>query len=145
MNGPRVASKCSSGGRVMRSLRMIAIFIALLFGLQSLARPASAAQTDKGRGSISGQVKVDGKAASGITVMATPSITDPAKAVEAVLNKSASLKATTDSEGRYKFEDIPAGKYTLAPFAPTMVSNISPGIEVTVTDGNASETIDFSL
>lgn len=130
----------------MRTLTIVTTLTALLVGIQSTTPRAFAGQTDKGRGSITGQVKVNDKPAQGISVIATPSITDPTKAVESVLNKSASLKATTDSDGRYKLEDVPAGKYSLAPFAPTLVSSsLAAGSEVTVTDGSTTENVDFSL
>src|SRR5262249_38314529 len=103
-------------------------------------------QTDKERGSITGQVKVDGKPAKDITVIANPTVDDPSKMVESMLNKSASLKATTDSDGRYKFEDVSAGKYRLVPFAPTLVNaSMEYGSEATVTGGNTTENVDFSL
>ncbi|HEY3134826.1 MAG TPA: hypothetical protein VGL29_02130 [Blastocatellia bacterium] len=130
----------------MRSLTTAAALLALSFATQLLAAPVSAAQAEKERGSITGQVKVDGKPAKDITVIANPSIGDPSKLVESMLNKSASLKATTDSDGRYKFEDVPVGKYRLVPFAPLLVSaSIEYGSEVTVTADSKTEGIDFSL
>lgn len=124
----------------MHKLATIVTLLALC-ALQSVS-----AQTEKERGSISGQVKVDGKPARDITVIANPSFTDPSKLVESMLNKSASLKATTDSDGRYKFEDVPVGKYRLVPFAPLLVSaSMEYGSEVTVTADSKTEGIDFSL
>src|SRR2546426_11640336 len=100
--------------KVARSVLLL-ILLLVVFALTLVA------QDQKTTGSVTGRVTVDGKPAKDITVIATPSITDPGKAMESILNRSASLKATTDSEGRYKFEEVPAGKYKLAPFAPTLI------------------------
>ncbi|MEK6325820.1 MAG: carboxypeptidase-like regulatory domain-containing protein [Acidobacteriota bacterium] len=127
----------------MRSLTRIAIFLALLFGIQSL----SLAQDPKETSTITGRVLLDGKPAQGVLVMASPSVTDPEKIVEQMLKPPASLKAATDSDGRYRFEALPAGKYNIMPSAPTLVS-ADPGAfakELNITEGAAIEGIDFSL
>jgi protocatechuate 3,4-dioxygenase beta subunit len=115
----------------------------LLSGIQSFS---ASAQDQKETGTITGRVTVDGKPARDITVIATSSITDSSKIIESILNKSASLKATTDSDGRYRFEDVTAGKYRLGPFTPTMVSDsLESESDVTVTGGGTTEGIDFTL
>lgn len=127
----------------MRTVRAIA-FLTLLFG--SIQPLAALAQEAKEPGKITGRITVDGKPARDVTVIATPTITDASKIAESILNKPAPVKATSDSEGRYTFEVVAAGKYRLAPFAPTLVSNSpEPGTEVSVTSGSTTEGIDFSL
>ncbi|HXU39503.1 MAG TPA: carboxypeptidase regulatory-like domain-containing protein [Blastocatellia bacterium] len=123
----------------MRTLVVI-VFVALLCGI-----PSAWAQ-EKETGAITGRVTLDGKPAKDITVIATLSVTDPSKIAESFLNKAASLKATTDSDGNYRFEDLPPGKYRLAPYAPALVSdsNDSAG-ETTVTGGATTEGMNFSL
>jgi uncharacterized GH25 family protein len=101
----------------MRNLSSFAIILVLLFVSQCFGRPVCLAQDQKG-GTITGRVKLDGKPAKGITIVATPSVSDPAKAVEQMFNSSASIKATTDSDGVYRLEGIPAGRYHVAPSAP---------------------------
>ena len=129
----------------MRNLSSGALIVALLF-TSAYGRPARLAQTQKEAGSITGHVKLDGKPASGITIIAAPSSSDPAKAVEQMFNSSASLKAATDSDGVYKLEGVPAGKYHVAPSAPALVSvDVSSTGEITVADGSATEDIDFAL
>jgi hypothetical protein len=128
----------------MRSLVPALAFITLLSG--SIQPLAASAQETKEPGKITGRITVDGKPARDINVIATPSITDVSKIAESILNKPATLKATSDSEGRYTFEGVAAGKYRLAPFAPTLVSSsLDSGSDVTVTSGGKTEGIDFSL
>lgn len=131
----------------MRTHAGIAILLALVFSLDSMARSASAPQAEKETGAVSGRVLLDGKPAQGVIVMANPSVTDPAKIVEQMLKPPVPLKAATDSDGRYRFEALPAGKYNITPSAPTLV-RAEPGAfakELNVAEGAAIEGIDFSL
>lgn len=131
----------------MGSLARVAIFLALLCSLDSSTQPATLAQEAKETGAISGRVLLDGKPAQSVILLATPSVTDPARIVEQMLKPPASLKAATDSDGRYRFEALPAGKYNIMPSAPTLVS-AEPGAfakDLNVTEGSAIEGIDFSL
>jgi protocatechuate 3,4-dioxygenase beta subunit len=136
--------RASAGWRlIMRKLSLVILTLVLLLASQGYGRPA---QTQKEPGSITGRVKLDGKPAKGITVIASPSVTDPAKMVEGMFSSSASIKATTDADGIYKLEALPAGKYRVAPSAPALVSaDINPAGEITVDEGSAAEGIDFSL
>lgn len=125
----------------MRSLVLVAVVLTLLCGI-----PSASAQEPKEAGAITGRVTLDGKPAKDITVIATLSITDPSRIAESFLNKAASLKATTDSDGNYKFEDLPPGKYRLAPYAPALVSDsIDSAGEATVSGGTTTEGMNFSL
>lgn len=124
-----------------------AMFLALLLGASSLAWSAPRAQEPKETGTITGRVTLDGKPAQGVIVMATPSVSDPSKVVERMLNATASPKTTTDSDGRYRLEDVRAGTYNIATSAPTLVSADGTGREkeVTVAGDATVERIDFSL
>lgn len=123
----------------MRALVVI-VFLTLLCGI-----PSARAQ-EKETGAVTGRVTLDGKPAKDITVIANLSVTDPARIAESFLNKAASLKATTDSDGNYRFEDLPPGKYRLAPYAPALVSDsVDSAAETTVTGGTTTEGINFSL
>ena len=131
----------------MRHLISVAMFFALLLGSSLQVWSAPRAQDPKDTGTITGRVTLDGKPAQGAIVMATPSVSDPTKMVERILNATASPKATTDSEGRYRLEGVPAGMYNVAPSAPTLVSSdpASRKKEVTVAGDATVERIDFSL
>jgi len=132
-------------GGFVRNLTHLAIFLVVLLALKSAA-PTSAFAQDQKVGSITGHVKLDGKPAPGITIIATPSSSDPAKAVEQMFNSSASMKTTTDSDGVYRLEGIPAGKYHVAPSAPALVSgDVNTTGNITVAEGAVAEGVDFTL
>lgn len=131
----------------MRYLARVTIFVALLAGMHAFARSAPPAQDPKETGTITGRVLLDGKPAQSVIVLATPSITDSARVGEQMLKPPAPLKAATDSDGRYRFETLPAGKYNIMPSAPTLVS-VEPDAfakKLSVAEGAAIEGIDFSL
>jgi protocatechuate 3,4-dioxygenase beta subunit len=132
-------------GGFVRNLTHLAIFVVVLFALKSAASSSAFAQDQK-PGSITGHVKLGGKPAKGITIIATPSVSDPAKAAEEMFNSSASMKSTTDSDGVYRLEGLPAGKYRVAPSAPALVStDVNSTGEITVAEGAAAEGVDFAL
>jgi protocatechuate 3,4-dioxygenase beta subunit len=130
----------------MRCLVRLAIVLALMFGTESLARSSCLAQDSKETGTVSGRVLLDGKPAPGVIVMATPSLSDPMKMAEQMLKPSTSLKTLTDSDGHYRFEALPAGKYYIEPSAPTLISAESDAAkQVTVAETATTEDINFSL
>jgi len=132
----------------MRCLARIAIILAIVFGIL-LTRSISLAQDSqdsKETSTVTGRVLLDGKPAQGVIVMATPSVSDPTKMIEQMLKPSTALKALTDSDGRYRFEALPAGKYHIAPSALTLVSaERDGGKELTVAEAATVEDINFSL
>jgi hypothetical protein len=93
----------------------------------------------KGTASISGRVTVGDKAASGILITA----------VAGTNQQTAVGKATTDADGRYRFDGLTTGQFTVAPLAPPYVlpvnSMFGPGKVVNLTAGEAVEGIDFKL
>ena len=129
----------------MRNLTHLSIFLVGLLALECAA-PTAAFTQDQKVGSITGHVNLDGKPAPGITIIATPSSSDPAKAVEQMFNSSASMKTTTDSDGSYRLEGVPAGKYHVAPSAPALVSgDVNATGDITVAEGAVAEGVDFTL
>ena len=129
----------------MRNLARFAIMFSITLGFTGIALSSHIAQDQK-TGTITGRVKLDGKPAPGVAVIAAPSSSDPAKTVEQMFNTSASLKATTDSDGVYRLEGVAAGKYRVAPFAPALVSlDANSADEITVAEAADTDGIDFSL
>src|SRR5713226_3463790 len=93
----------------------------------------------KGTASISGRVTVGDKAASGILITA----------LSGTNQQTAAAKTTTDADGRYRFDGLTMGQFTLAPVAPVYVltsnSMFGPGKIVNLSSGEAVEGIDFKL
>ena len=92
--------------------------------------------------SISGRVTVGGKAAAGITVVATLS--------NSFFDNKTVTKTTTDDDGNYKLSGLPAGRFTVMPLAkPYIVTNGSAykdaGQIVNVAEAETITKIDFPL
>jgi hypothetical protein len=129
----------------MRNLTSVAVILFVLSFSHAYGSSAWPAQTQNEPGSITGRITLDGKPAKGVTVIAAPSVTDRAKAIEEMFKSSSSMKATTDSEGVYKLEGVPPGKYRVNPSAPALVSASVNNAEVTVSEGATAEDVNFSL
>jgi hypothetical protein len=101
-------------------------------------RAQSQGKTPK-KGSVSGKVTIKGKAAPGIAVGLRTS--DYGSRYEP------SYKGTTDQDGRYRINDVPAGSYQVSPVAPSFViSDSNNGREtVVLSEGESVEGIDFAL
>jgi len=92
--------------------------------------------------SISGRVTVGGKAAAGITVVATVS--------KSFFDNKTVTKTTTDDDGNYKLSGLPAGRFTVMPLAKSyIVANGSAykeaGQRVNVAEAETITKIDFPL
>src|SRR5438876_12135315 len=73
--------------------------------------------------SISGRVTVGGKAAAGITVVATVS--------NSFFDNKTVTKTTTDEDGKYNISGLPAGRFTVLPLAKYfLVAIVEASIEV---------------
>jgi protocatechuate 3,4-dioxygenase beta subunit len=124
----------------------VVLNIALLLYLPISATPFGQSQNQKDAGTVTGTVKRDGKPASGITVMATRSPSDQAKSVEQMFSQAPSIKATTDSAGVYRIEGLAPGKYLIAQSAAPLISSSGNSAnEVTVSEGETVEDVNFSL
>jgi protocatechuate 3,4-dioxygenase beta subunit len=132
----------------MRYLIRVAMSFALLLCASSLAWSSSPAQEPKETGTITGRVTVDRKPAQDVTVMAIPTAPDVGTRAERRMpNPSTFRKAVTDSDGRYRLEAVPTGKYYVAPFAPEY-SPDSPddtAQQATVKEGATVQGVDFAL
>ena len=130
----------------MRYLIRKAMTFALLLCASSLVLSASPAQDLKETGTITGRVTLDGKPAQGVIVMARLPPSDQASMFERMLKPSAAPKAVTASDGRYRIEGLPAGKYDITPSAPALVILGDKMETQVIVPGNATvERIDFSL
>src|ERR1044072_5366244 len=108
-------------------------------GLQSAAKPA-------GTGSIAGQVLVEGKPAPNATVVLLPGRRGQSESLTPV------MKATSDKEGKFKFEIVPAGDYRLNAVVPGFInpdqadqSFTEQGKLLAVDEGEAVTGIEISL
>src|SRR5262245_2844657 len=124
--------------------RLIGIAVVLAAHLVFTTSQSIAQEQQKERtGSIAGRVTSEEK---------------PVARVAVVLNyqnrqqRSAAPSTVTDDEGRYRFNGVPAGSYTVIPYAPTLVPGIEysrnvgpPGRAVVLGNGEEIEGVDFSL
>ena len=118
---------------------------ALLLVIVLLATPAIClAQTPakEATASIAGHVTTSGKAAAGLTVIATLR--------NSFFDSKTVAKTTTDEDGNYKLTGLPAGNLTILPLAKAyVVANAGaykePGQSVNVSEGETITKIDFAL
>src|SRR5256885_246767 len=82
---------------------------------QPLSLPQSSAEAREPTGSIAGRVTVAGKAAPKVTVMLLTF-------EQYIVGIPPISKTTTDEDGRFRLTRIPAGRYTVTPFAPLFIA-----------------------
>ena len=121
---------------ITRLLPLLSLFVlcSVLCAAQTPAKDSSA--------SISGRVTVSGKAAAGITVVATMS--------SSFFDNKTVAKTATDEEGNYKLSGLAAGRFTILPLAKSYIAASGgafkePGQGVNVAEGEAIAKIDFAL
>src|SRR4029434_6383487 len=97
----------------MRTLYRAAL--ASMMIVSAISIPTSRAQDSKKEpaGSITGRVTVAGKPASRVTLMLTPG--------DRGLLQTPATRVTTDEDGRFKLNALPAGSYTVLPHTPALV------------------------
>lgn len=125
----------------MRSLARSLLFL-LAFTSLSVCVPGQTEQK-QGTGVITGRVMVGDKPAQGVAVIASPGEAGPERREVA--------RGATDYEGNYRLTGLPAGRYTISPVAPTLISQSSEspfgagGRIVIITEGETVDKIDFSM
>jgi hypothetical protein len=115
------------------------VAVAILAHATGNAHGQTSAEKPKGTASISGRVTVGNKAAAGILITA----------LGGTNQQTVAAKATTDADGRYSFEGLAMGQFTLAPVAPAYAlpdnSPFGRGKVVNLASGEVAEGIDFKL
>ena len=106
---------------------------------------AAQSQLKEGTGSIGGRVTIGGKPAQGLILTIRESDADERRALNLLLRGTPSAKATTDTEGNYRFSGLADGDYEVSAFAPSHFSSDDKSTSVTVIDGAKVDDIDFSL
>ncbi|HSB11859.1 MAG TPA: hypothetical protein VLM38_20395 [Blastocatellia bacterium] len=125
----------------MRTLARIALFIAAV--VVALATTATAQQAQPRKepaGSISGRITIGDKPAVGVPVLLVP--------YQGPYDKP-TAKSTTDEDGRYQLNHIPAGQYQLQSFTPAFVTGEDlrgrPGKTINLNEGESVDQIDITL
>ena len=96
---------------MIHQARLVALSALVLLAVAPLALAQDASPVQPG--TVSGRITADGEPAAGVPVRLPWS--DP------IMNHPRPLTAVTDSEGRYRVEGVPPGRYFLSPFKPGYV------------------------
>jgi hypothetical protein len=134
-----------------RLVHMLTLWRGMLVGfvlVVSTSVSLGAQQTTAGTASISGRVTVAGKPARGVavTLRGSGSSNDRRSLQLQMLFEQGSFeKATTDEDGRYRFESVAAGRYSIIPYAPSLILDDNQSVTITVGDGERVDDRDFSL
>ncbi|MBI1760049.1 MAG: carboxypeptidase regulatory-like domain-containing protein [Acidobacteria bacterium] len=130
----------------LTTLRHIgALFLGLATCVPVSAQSNNAAARPTGTGVISGRVSIGEKPVMGVVVGLMNGQTFN------VSDTGAVVKATTDAEGRYRMNQVPAGSFRVAALAPGYVQtadNALPfeqGKAVNLREGETIENMDFTL
>src|SRR5262245_13483196 len=139
----------------LRGIVYLLILIAL--SRTALSQPASQATAQgasvAGTGSITGAVKLGDAPAAGITMALAPErMGRMAPQQSSQPNSEIANRAVTDEKGLYRFTNVAAGRFRVAPLAEAFVITSGGtagggggGIAVTVSDGQAASDIDLTL
>jgi hypothetical protein len=98
----------------------------------------------QGTGSVTGRVTVDGKSSANTQILLAPSPKEADNFLQRLMEGGETHKAFTDSDGRYRFNDLATGAYEVKVFAPTLVGDRSES-RIRVSDGETVESVDFAL
>ena len=118
--------------------------VASMIVVSTISSPSSMAQDSRKEpsGSISGRVTLGGKPAARVTVTVISG--------DRGLQQTNLIRVTTDEDGRFKLNALPAGSYTVLPYTPALVvpaetTYAQPGKSVALGDGEEVDDVDFSL
>ena len=123
---------------MVSSTRWTIAVILIIFSAALFAR-AQSVQPKEPTTTITGKVTIKGKGAPGIFIGLR-------RQDNPYTRDLTGFKATTDSEGKYRIENVTAGSYIVTPIAPAYVSEeIGTERTLNVTKGETIEGIDFVL
>jgi hypothetical protein len=135
----------------MHTITQSMIIVLLLISAISVSAQSQPQEAKEPTASITGQITVGGKPAAGVIVTLTESDADSLGSMRGRHLQNEMVKVTTDAEGRYRLENIAAGRYKIAPFAPALIiprENNFPSVEariISLNDSEAREGVDFTL
>ena len=123
---------------MVSSTRQAIACILVIFSAVVFAR-AQAVQTKEPSATITGKVTIKGKAAAGIFVgLQRQGASTP--------RQLTGFRATTDSDGKYRIENVPAGSYVIIPVAPAYLPDQQVNERVLIVNkGEMIENVDFVL
>src|SRR5262249_10278727 len=139
----------------LRGIFYLLILIALSRTALSQPAPQATGQgaSVAGTGVITGAVKLGDAPAPGITMALLPErMGRMAPQQSSQPNPEIANRAVTDEKGLYRFTNVAAGRFRVAPLAETFVTTSDGtmrggpgGVAVTVSDGQTVSNIDFTL
>jgi hypothetical protein len=131
---------------MITNLRCLFCLLLLLVGARAaLSQPAAQAS---GAGTITGVVKIGDAPASGITLALLPERMGRIPQ-QPQPEQEITTRAVTDEKGQYRFTNVAAGRFRVAPLAEAFVVEGNRagagGVAVTVAEGQTVSNIDFTL
>jgi hypothetical protein len=105
---------------------------------------AAQSSTPQGTASVTGRVTLDGRPVATMTVLLVAQPKEDQNFLQGAMEAAEPRKASTDSEGRFRFGDVAAGVYEVKVFAPTLVADKSES-SFHVSEGQTVEGVDFAL
>lgn len=108
------------------------------------------ARVQEARGSVTGRVTIDGKPAPGIVILLSRHESSQERMIEQALQGATGPKAVTDEDGIFRFDDVPAGRYEVTPFAPALITSSESKSDddtdrIIVSEGKTTENVNFAL
>lgn len=134
----------------IHALAIIMILCVAAFTVRAGSYFQDSQNSVQAKGSVTGRVTVDGKPAQGVIINLNKHEISMKNTIEQAFRSSSGLKTSTDEEGIFHFNDVPAGYYELSPFAPALIDlSESKSSEnrsmIKVSEGKVVEGINFAL
>jgi protocatechuate 3,4-dioxygenase beta subunit len=122
---------------MVSSSRLIVAAVLLIFSV-AISSPSQTTPEKSATASISGNVKIKGKAVAGVTVLAEEQ--------NYQRPQRSNYRGTTDQSGNYKITNVPAGTYSIRPIAPAFaLEDYVTNNAVVISEGEPVENINFLM